>query len=165
MRVLIIGNPIAGVGRAGRRVGELGRLLQDRGCEVTTRLTRGPGEARAFAESVGDGTIYEAVNGLADPSGTPIAILGVGTANLLARDLNLPRTPQGVADLIHHGRTRMLDLGLIGGKRRFSRLPAPGWTRWSFAPWTGRVGAPSGSGAIRFRSSRRFPVTGHRGSA
>ena len=47
MRVLIIGNPIAGVGRAGRRVGELARLLRDRGCEVTTRLTRGPGDARA----------------------------------------------------------------------------------------------------------------------
>lgn len=43
MRVLIIGNPIAGVGRAGRRVGELGRLLQDRGCEVTTRLDARPG--------------------------------------------------------------------------------------------------------------------------
>ena len=137
MRVLIIGNPIAGVGRAGRRVGELGRLLQDRGCEVTTRLTRGSGDARAFAESVGgdvdclviaggDGTIHEAVNGLADPSGTPIAILGVGTANLLARDLDLPRTPHGVADLIQHGRTRMPDPGLIGGERRFFAVASAG---------------------------------------
>ncbi len=137
MRVLIIGNPISGVGKAERSIGELGRLLGLRGCGVTTHLTRGPGDAAAFAGRVGgdvdclviaggDGTIHEAINGLADPSATPIAILGVGTANLLARDLDLPRTPHGVADLILHGRTRMLDLGLIDGERRFCSLASAG---------------------------------------
>ena len=45
----------------------------------------------------GDGTLNEVLNGLDDPTRTPIAQLGMGTANLLAHELGLPRDPEPFA--------------------------------------------------------------------
>ena len=48
----------------------------------------------------GDGTLNEVLNGLADPLRVPLALLPVGTANMLARDLALPHSPGAIATLV-----------------------------------------------------------------
>ena len=86
MRVLIIGNPIAGTGRTERLVHEFGGLLARRGHDVEICLTAKAGEAGKRARSIsrnldrlvvagGDGTVNEVLNGLADPSHVPILLL------------------------------------------------------------------------------------------
>jgi diacylglycerol kinase family enzyme len=65
----------------------------------------------------GDGTLNDVLNGLVDPARLPVALLPTGTANLIARDLKLPRRPERVADLVVGGRIRPLDMGLAGGHR------------------------------------------------
>ncbi len=138
MRVVIIANPIAGRGAATRRVEALGRCLEQKGAQVCTHRTEGPGDATRLGRQIGhdadclviaggDGTIHEAVNGLRDPSATPIAILRVGTANILARDLDMPSAPPAVADMILGGKTRRIDMGITGTGRRFLMVASAGF--------------------------------------
>jgi diacylglycerol kinase (ATP) len=101
---LVIVNPIAGGGRAGRLVGWLRARLAarpDARLEVTSRR----GDAERWASDAngkhdrviavgGDGTVQEAVNGLLDAgAATTLGIVPVGTGNDLARSLRLPRDP------------------------------------------------------------------------
>src|SRR5689334_8274981 len=90
MKLLIIGNPIAGGGKAKPRIEELVKRLTAAGHEVEAKLTRKAGDARAWANQVppdidrlivagGDGTLNEVLNGLNDPSRTPIVQMPVGT--------------------------------------------------------------------------------------
>jgi diacylglycerol kinase family enzyme len=131
LRIGVLANPVAGKGRGGAAAGQLTALLEARGHRVERRLTAGPGDARRLAAALaspgepldrivvvgGDGTLNEVVNGLADPARVPVLQLGVGTANMLARDLGWPRRPEGLADVIEHGEVRRMDLGRVGGDR------------------------------------------------
>jgi len=128
MRVLVIVNPISGRGAAVDAARRLGLQLLRRGHRVEQRVTRGAGDAERFArESAqsfdriviagGDGTLNEVLNGLPDPLRVPVAHLALGTANLLARDLHLPRDPDAVAELVESDVTRRIDLGRIGERR------------------------------------------------
>ncbi|HEX4950212.1 MAG TPA: diacylglycerol kinase family protein [Blastocatellia bacterium] len=81
-------------------------------CEDATRLAR-----EAVAEQAdllivcgGDGTINEAAQALVG-SNTALAILPSGTANVLAKELTLPRSPEELARLIVQGRTREISVG------------------------------------------------------
>ena len=127
MRILVIVNPISGRGAAVDSARRLGLALLQRGHSVEQRVTRGAGDAERFARECehsfdriviagGDGTLNEVFNGLSDPSSVPIAYLALGTANLLARDLDLPRDPEGVATLVESGAIRRIDLGRIGDR-------------------------------------------------
>lgn len=108
-RVLAIYNPTAGRqarGRFERFRAALVRL----GAKVTVAETAGPMHARILAEAAdparfdvvavagGDGTINEAMNGIVQ-SGLPLAILPLGTANVLANELGLPRDPEALAEI------------------------------------------------------------------
>ena len=128
MNVLVIGNPVAGAGKAGRRAERLVRLLERRGHAVEWRLTRGRGEARRHVGDLegkvdcivvagGDGTVNEVINGLADPRATPITHMALGTANLLARELGIPRDPEALVEVVERGATRHVDLGRLDGSR------------------------------------------------
>jgi len=128
MKVLVVANPAAGSGRGRARADALVRALEARGHAVERFATRAPGDARrrvAEAEGAverivaagGDGTLNEVVNGLADPSRTPLVPLALGTANMLAGALGIPPAPEAVADLVEHGAIRRVDLGLAGRSR------------------------------------------------
>jgi diacylglycerol kinase family enzyme len=67
----------------------------------------------------GDGTLNDILNALPDPRRIPIAQLGVGTANCLARELDLPRDPTGLAALVMGGALRRIDLATANGRRFF----------------------------------------------
>jgi YegS/Rv2252/BmrU family lipid kinase len=91
------------------------------------RPTSAPGEARHLAAQAvregfstiiaagGDGTANEVVNGLADvPQGLACARLGIvplGTINVFARELGLPRDLAGAARTLAAGRELAIDLG------------------------------------------------------
>jgi len=136
MQVLVIGNPIAGTGLAEKRIYEFARTLGSRGHDVEIFMTARAGEALERARDIddninslvvagGDGTVNEVINGLADPSRIPILHLPAGTANQLARTLELPFDPRELATILERGAIRRIDMGLAG-RRRFLLLVSSG---------------------------------------
>jgi YegS/Rv2252/BmrU family lipid kinase len=108
-RILAIYNPTAGR-RARGKFERFRAALTRLGAVVTVAETNAPLHAKSLAESAdparfdaiavagGDGTINEAVNGIVY-SGLPLAILPLGTANVLAQELGLPRAPEALAEI------------------------------------------------------------------
>jgi diacylglycerol kinase (ATP) len=112
---LVIVNPAAGGGRAGRAVD----WLAARGAEV--RITSRPGEAEELAAHAGDrgrviavggdGTVQEVVNGLlATSSPSVLGLVPVGTGNDLARSLGVPLKLDAAWEAAAAGETRPLDV-------------------------------------------------------
>jgi diacylglycerol kinase (ATP) len=101
--------------------------LQRRGCTVVVRRT-GPasGDAERLAREAeadfdvivaagGDGTCNSVANGMAgSPRG--MAVLPFGTANVLAREIGLPRRPEPLAELIATGQARPIWPGRVDGR-------------------------------------------------
>jgi diacylglycerol kinase family enzyme len=97
-------------------------ILRRSGIETELVKTAGQGSARELARAAlagtsewvivcgGDGTINEAVNGMAG-SPTPLGILPGGTANTLARELGLPEKPVAAAEQLPRWRPREIPLG------------------------------------------------------
>src|ERR1700682_2059542 len=120
--VLII-NPSAGGGRRMHQLDEARHILRKAGIETELQMTTAPGEATAMARRIveqsrqlaivcgGDGTVNEAVNGLAC-SQVPLAILPSGTANVLAKELSLPWNLPRAAERIVRAQYRRIALGL-----------------------------------------------------
>ncbi len=123
-RAALIFNPVAGGGRSRRKLDQAIHLLERSGYQTSLLVTREPGEATRLArESValrrdlvivsgGDGTINEVVNGLARTD-TPLAVLPSGTANVLAKELGLPRDVLRAAELIPRSTGKRIALGLL----------------------------------------------------
>ncbi len=127
MRLLLVANPNAGHGRAGRLLAEVSDICRNFGLEVDTRLTERPGHATEIIESEnlasfdgviaagGDGTVFEAVNGLfRNPAGpaVPLGVIPMGTGNSFSRDLGLERGQVRQAlELVAGGATRKVDVG------------------------------------------------------
>ncbi len=137
MQILVIGNPIAGMGQAERRISQFARSLEYRGHDVQIFMTARAGDALERARAIdgdpdrlvvagGDGTMNEVINGLADPSRIPILHLPAGTANQLARSLDLPFDSEELAVILEQGAIRRIDLGLAGN-RRFLLLVSAGF--------------------------------------
>jgi diacylglycerol kinase (ATP) len=70
----------------------------------------------------GDGTINEAVQVIVG-SDIPLAILPAGTANVLAKEMSLPTSPEGLAELIARNSSRRISVGL-------AENPATKWKRY-----------------------------------
>lgn len=79
---------------------------------------------RAVVAAGGDGTIALLAN--STPQGAPLAILPLGTENLLAKHLGLAADPVAVAQLIADGHTHAFDMGEAGG-RLFSLMAGCGF--------------------------------------
>lgn len=140
-RLLVIHNPTAGWRRRRRLRAVLDRLERS-GCRVSLRETTCRGDAETFAGAAraddfdrvvvagGDGTINEAINGLADRR-VPLALVPLGTANVLAAEIGLGVRSSGVAQAITDGPTATVALGRIGGRdgrvRRFSMMAGIGF--------------------------------------
>jgi diacylglycerol kinase (ATP) len=126
--VLIIVNPAAGRLRSSRRrLDRVVAALERRGCAVVLRHA-GPasGDAERLAREAeaefeiivaagGDGTLNAVVNGLA-AAPRPVAVVPLGTVNVLAREIGLPRDPELLADLIATGPTRPVWPGRVGDR-------------------------------------------------
>ena len=126
---LLIHNPNAGNGGIARRrlLDKARHIFATRGIDADLAETSGPGHAteiaaRAAAESRGlviacggDGTLNEIVNGLAahqNGDRVPLALLPGGTANILAKELDLPWDIPKAAEKLVHGKVKDIALGL-----------------------------------------------------
>lgn len=126
-QVTVIFNPAAGR-RRGRRLQRVLAALERRGVVVTLRVTMAPGDAERFAREAtidecdrlvvagGDGTINEALNGIADPE-MPLAIVPLGTANVLAHEIGLGSGARAAARAIVEGSPQRIALGRANGRR------------------------------------------------
>jgi len=77
----------------------------------------------AVVAAGGDGTALDVINRY---PGLPIAILPLGTENLLARQFGIPRDGTAAAQVLVSGRAIPLDLGRIGD-RRFAIMVSAGF--------------------------------------
>ncbi|MBI3854655.1 MAG: hypothetical protein HY293_03065 [Planctomycetes bacterium] len=128
-RIKIIVNPVSGRGKAARLANAVTDLLRRQGCTVDLQPTQKGGDARrlaagaagfaALAATGGDGTVNEVLNGLPDVGAPPLAMLPSGTANVLAKELRLPRSPEGLARVLREGREKVWDLGIerVSGRK------------------------------------------------
>jgi len=136
--ILIIVNPAAGRARSSeRRLGRFVAALERQGCTVVLRragpspgqVERLAGQAEpgfdAIVAAGGDGTISAVVNGLGGRA-VPFGVLPLGSANVLAREIRLPRAPEALASLITTGPVSPIWLGRVG-ERAFVMMASAGF--------------------------------------
>jgi len=79
------------------------------------RLTAEAAQSGSFDAVVaagGDGTVHDAAEGLLGTS-TPLGIIPMGTANVLAREIGLSSTPEEVVSVLLYGTARAIPVGQI----------------------------------------------------
>jgi YegS/Rv2252/BmrU family lipid kinase len=126
---LLIHNPNAGNGGTNRRrlLDQARKTLAAGGIEADLAETRGPGDATEIASRAssegrqlviacgGDGTLNEVVNGLAGHQNghrVPLGLLPGGTANILAKELDIPWDIPRATQKLLHGEVKEIALGL-----------------------------------------------------
>ena len=126
---LMIHNPNAGNGgsRRHRLLDQARHIFASRGIDAELAETTGPGHATEIASRAaeenrglviacgGDGTLNEIVNGLASHHNghrVPLALLPGGTANILAKELDLPWDIPKAAEKLVHSSVKEIALGL-----------------------------------------------------
>ncbi|MCF7808741.1 MAG: diacylglycerol kinase family lipid kinase [Candidatus Marinimicrobia bacterium] len=127
MKKLIIFNPWAGHGYAGKTLGEIESYLNkiDMPYDLVATQQKGHGieltrqadfsQYDGIIAAGGDGTLFEVINGYYQNSSSnrlPIGIMPVGTGNAFIRDMNLHDHDWKTAiDIIRAGKTRKCDVG------------------------------------------------------
>jgi diacylglycerol kinase family enzyme len=135
MQVLMLVNRKAGASHAAELVAEATRELAQAGLATTitgdlaefsvlAQELANSAELRAIVSCGGDGTATSALNH--SPVNVPLAILPLGTENLLARHFGIRRDPRQMVETIVAGRTVQLDMGLAAG-RLFSIMASAGF--------------------------------------
>lgn len=123
--VVVQRNPLSGSGRgvrelirlvwALRRRGFRVRLFSDRvRLDVWMRAAVGIRHVRCIVAAGGDGTVADLVN---RHPGVPLAVLPLGTENLLAKYLGFRRSGEDLAEVIAGGQERILDSAVCNGRR------------------------------------------------
>ncbi len=136
-RVLLIVNPVSGQARGLRLGKQLRQSLEGKDVVCSVRVTNGLGDAERWSHAAaesgfeavivigGDGTVGEAVAGQARSSNkVPIAIVPVGTANVVALALALPFFPGMIKSNILEGRVFSFDVGYVPASNRHFLLMA-----------------------------------------
>jgi diacylglycerol kinase (ATP) len=143
-RAVLILNPNAGRGRAvaARDEETFSSLARAEGVGVEVSHTKGPDDAASLARAAvesgatdvvvrgGDGTVHEAVQGLAG-SRVRVTVWPAGTANVLARQLGMPRAASELARVFLRAKTKRITLGRAtqertGARRYFFMLAGVG---------------------------------------
>ncbi|MFA4828803.1 MAG: diacylglycerol kinase family protein [Thermodesulfovibrionales bacterium] len=134
-KIILIGNPVAGRGAAGR-IARAVDIIKSRGFNVRLMLTGKKGDAELFSKEIskdqsempdtqpvpliiaagGDGTYNEVINGIAY-TGIPMAILPLGTTNVLAKELDIPEVMEKALDIALGGKVQNICLGKITLKK------------------------------------------------
>jgi diacylglycerol kinase (ATP) len=132
-KAVLIYNPKAGRGASpALPVEAFCAAAREGGVNVEARPTKGPHDAaRIAAEAArggatdiiargGDGTVHEAIQGLVG-AGARLLVWPAGTANVLARQLNLPREAEAAARVFVKGSSRRITLGAATSERTGER--------------------------------------------
>jgi len=128
-RALVVANPIAGRGKGENVALEVGEGLRRMGAtaEVFARLGRADvrdwlHERSAEADLVvvvgGDGTLRDVLEGLVDAR-VPVGLLPMGTGNVFASELQLPRDVHRALEIFRARRTVELDVARVNGHLSF----------------------------------------------
>lgn len=135
MRTRVIVNPAAGMRPADVR--DVLAVLHRRGAVADVHLTKYRAHATELARDAaardyaavlacgGDGTLNEAANGLVGSS-TAVLAIPVGTANVWAKEVGIPRRLEEAAALLWEGQVRQIDLGRAG-ERHFLLMAGIGF--------------------------------------
>ncbi len=118
-KIKLIVNSTSGSGRAKAMLGPLTEALRYRGFATEIHQTRCAGDAFAAAAQAtantfallaigGDGTINEVVSGNMENQ-IPVGLVPTGTANILAREFNLPWRVAGLCRLIENPEVFWID--------------------------------------------------------
>lgn len=126
-RIDIIYNPAAGF-RNRKRFEFLLNELEENGARPRVHETSSGAHATELARHIaargdtdilvvagGDGTINDVVNGLGHTE-VPLAVLPLGTANVLAIEIGLPRASAKIAHALMRGQAREIALGQANGR-------------------------------------------------
>lgn len=137
-KAMFIWNPSSGKEKAGDYKDFAEQTLNDMGYETDTRETAGRGDATRFAEEAcerkyglvvamgGDGTINEAVSGLAEKDHEPLfGLVPLGTVNDFARALGISLDPEEAIEGLKTGQEKRVDIGKVG-KQYFMNILAMG---------------------------------------
>jgi len=127
MKQLIIYNPWAGHGYAGKNLAEIEAYMDQIGLPYEIQQTKHQGHGIELTQEAdfsqyagiiaagGDGTLFEVINGYyrnPSPTKLPIGVLPVGTGNAFVRDMNLHHHDWKPAlDVIKAGVTQKFDVG------------------------------------------------------
>jgi diacylglycerol kinase (ATP) len=165
--MLIIFNPAAGSRRRSRLDRAIAQLPGARLAE-----THGPSHAEALARQAaaagedcvvaagGDGTIAEVAAGLVG-SETALGILPLGTANVLALELRLPRRPEEAARALLAGHEAMLWPGIArfgnGRSRLFVQMLGAGFDAMVVRNLNLRLKRGIGRAAYVWQATRELP--------
>jgi len=123
-KALVIINPSSGKEKAVKYKDHIVEVLGKRYEKVEVKETKGAGDAKRFADSAandgvelivavgGDGTVNEAVNGIAPHEKRPkFGIIPMGTVNDLARVLRIPLDPEDAIEVLKEEHLQAIDLG------------------------------------------------------
>jgi diacylglycerol kinase (ATP) len=113
-----------------QRSSEVVACLQNLGLELFVESTEQPHHTTEMIHQYkhrvdmvivggGDGTLNAAIEGLLETK-LPLGILPLGTANDLARTLNIPNSLPAACNAIASGKIRPIDLGWVNGKYFFN---------------------------------------------
>ena len=124
MKITLIVNPISGKKNHPEQLKLVRNLLGSGGMYPEIRETRKRGDGQQFAREAvdkgteiviaagGDGTVNEVANGLVG-STVKLAIIPLGTANVLALETGIPLDPAEATTTILQGRSKSITLGHI----------------------------------------------------
>ncbi len=128
--IVLICNPVA-KGLSGKKIERASHFLKSRGYHVEVFFTEKKGHAIYLAQEAvkklpylivaagGDGTFNEVINGIAG-SEVPMAILPLGTTNVLAKELNIPEHIDGALEVAITGSPKTISLGKIAAARHLA---------------------------------------------
>lgn len=132
MKILCILNPIAGGGRAAKRVlATLQDVFREAGCPYDLATTQQAGDGACFAANAvkvgydvivaigGDGTVNEVAGGLVNTPAV-LGIIPVGSGNGLARGLHIPLLARDACRVILDGADKKIDVGQVAGRYFFA---------------------------------------------
>ena len=157
----LIVNPIAG-NRASRSIKKILNLLEGK-VSLTTFITEKKGDAFVFSGGLfntdliivagGDGTFNEVVNGVllsqkpvTGERNTCLALLPLGTTNVLAKELGIPEDIEKAVYLALTGTAKKISLGRING-RFFTLMAGTGFDGEAVLQFKETIKKISGTGA------------------
>lgn len=127
-RAVLIQNPTAGQSDWQEQIAAALRTFREADWAIDLRETAGPGDATRFAREAvaagldvvvvagGDGTVNEALQGLAEQTKTALAVLPGGTVNVWATELGITDKEEDIAARIVAGRRRRIDVGRVNDR-------------------------------------------------
>jgi diacylglycerol kinase (ATP) len=132
IKPLLIYNPTAGKGSAGKRLPKVQSLLEGSGFDCDLVLTEAPGHAKELGcqaveegrslvvAAGGDGTVNETINGLmqaeVNGGGRPaLGVLPVGRGNDFAFGMGIPHQIETACDILVKDQRLKIDIGHVTG--------------------------------------------------